>query len=84
VTVVNLSQQSESGDLLGGFKPVSVRTLALPMKEEFDDLFDRRFLQRRINNILTCWEDAWPRDNGRVQWFSGEKPYVWLRVLLGL
>jgi len=37
--VVNLSQQSEVGDLLGGFKPVNVRSLAIPLKEEFDDLF---------------------------------------------
>ena len=46
--VVNLSQQSGSGDLLGGFKPVSVRTLALPMKEEFDDLFESTF--SRVKN----------------------------------
>ncbi|KAE9368078.1 P-loop containing nucleoside triphosphate hydrolase protein, partial [Stipitochalara longipes BDJ] len=36
---VNLSQQSEIGDLLGGFKPVNVRSLAIPLKDEFDDLF---------------------------------------------
>ncbi|RDA90373.1 hypothetical protein CP533_5634 [Ophiocordyceps camponoti-saundersi (nom. inval.)] len=36
---VNLSQQSEAGDLLGGFKPVNVRSLAVPLKEEFEDLF---------------------------------------------
>ncbi|KJZ74088.1 hypothetical protein HIM_06537 [Hirsutella minnesotensis 3608] len=36
---VNLSQQSEVGDLLGGFKPVNVRSLAAPLKEEFEDLF---------------------------------------------
>ncbi|KAL2047257.1 hypothetical protein N7G274_001276 [Stereocaulon virgatum] len=40
LTVVNLSQQSEARDLLGGYKPVSMRALALPMKEEFDDLMD--------------------------------------------
>ena len=40
LTVVNLSQQSEAGDLLGGYKPVDMRALALPMKEEFDDLMD--------------------------------------------
>ncbi|RYP78469.1 hypothetical protein DL770_006888 [Monosporascus sp. CRB-9-2] len=39
LTVVNLSQQSEVGDLLGGFKPVNVRSLAVPLKEEFEDLF---------------------------------------------
>ena len=36
---VNLSQQSEVADLLGGFKPVNIRSLALPLKEEFEDLF---------------------------------------------
>ncbi|KAK7422363.1 AAA ATPase midasin [Neonectria punicea] len=36
---VNLSQQSEVGDLLGGFKPVNMRSLAVPLKEEFEDLF---------------------------------------------
>ncbi|KAK8101354.1 hypothetical protein PG999_011728 [Apiospora kogelbergensis] len=39
LVAVNLSQQSEVGDLLGGFKPVNVRTLAIPLKEEFEDLF---------------------------------------------
>ncbi|RDL37384.1 Midasin [Venustampulla echinocandica] len=39
LTAVNLSQQSEVGDLLGGFKPVNVRTLAIPLKDEFDELF---------------------------------------------
>jgi midasin len=38
---VNLSQQSEAGDLLGGFKPVSSRSLAVPLKEEFEDLFEK-------------------------------------------
>ncbi|KAI6712893.1 hypothetical protein JHW43_004547 [Diplocarpon mali] len=39
LTAVNLSQQSEVGDLLGGFKPVNIRSLAIPLKEEFEDLF---------------------------------------------
>ncbi|KAH8805649.1 P-loop containing nucleoside triphosphate hydrolase protein, partial [Xylogone sp. PMI_703] len=39
LTAVNMSQQSEVGDLLGGFKPVNVRSLAVPLKEEFDELF---------------------------------------------
>lgn len=36
---INLSQQSESSDLLGGFKPVNVRSIAIPLKDEFDSLF---------------------------------------------
>lgn len=39
LVAVNLSQQSEVGDLLGGFKPINVRNLAVPLKEEFEDLF---------------------------------------------
>ena len=41
LTAVNLSQQSEVGDLLGGFKPVNIRSFAIPLREEFDDLFAR-------------------------------------------
>ena len=41
LVAVNLSQQSESGDLLGGFKPISAQTLAMPLKEEFEDLFEK-------------------------------------------
>jgi midasin len=39
LVAVNLSQQSEVGDLLGGFKPVNARSLAVPLREEFEDLF---------------------------------------------
>jgi midasin len=36
---LNLSQQSEVSDLLGGFKPVNIRSITMPLKEEFEDLF---------------------------------------------
>ncbi|KAI1174155.1 hypothetical protein F4777DRAFT_406432 [Nemania sp. FL0916] len=39
LVAVNLSQQSEVSDLIGGFKPVNARSLAVPLKEEFEDLF---------------------------------------------
>ena len=50
--VVNLSQQSEVGDLLGGYKPVNVRALAVPMKDEFDDLFKNTFSVKRNQRYL--------------------------------
>ncbi|KAL8872970.1 MAG: hypothetical protein Q9174_001492, partial [Haloplaca sp. 1 TL-2023] len=72
--VVNLSQQSEAGDLLGGFKPVNMRALALPMMEEFTDLFESTFSakknQRYVEHVakaisknrwsraLTLWKEA--------------------------
>lgn len=41
--VVNMSQQSDSSDLLGGFRPVDARFLVKPLKTEFDLLFKRTF-----------------------------------------
>ena len=74
LVVVNLSQQSEIGDLLGGFKPVNMRVLAIPMKEEFEDMFGSTFSssknQRYIEHVtkaisksrwsraLTLWREA--------------------------
>ncbi|KAF2763346.1 midasin [Pseudovirgaria hyperparasitica] len=49
LVVFNLCQQSESGDLLGGFKPVNIRSLFIPLKDEFDELFGMTF-SRRTNN----------------------------------
>ena len=74
LTVVNLSQQSEAGDLLGGHKPVNMRALAMPMKDEFDELLELTFSSKRnqhyIDTIsksiargrweraLTLWQEA--------------------------
>lgn len=48
----NLSQQSESGDLLGGYKPVNVRSLVIPLKDEFDDLFDTTFSRKKNQRFI--------------------------------
>jgi midasin len=48
----NLSQQSEAGDLLGGFKPVNARSLMIPLKEEFDDLFEEGFSATKNQQFL--------------------------------
>ena len=52
LTVVNLSQQSEAGDLLGGYKPVNLRTIAVPILEEFEDLFNVTFSSKRNQNYI--------------------------------
>ncbi|KAJ5175879.1 Midasin [Penicillium canariense] len=53
LTVVNLSQQSESTDLLGGFKPVSIRTMAVPMLDEFIQLFELTFSAKKNQKFLS-------------------------------
>ncbi|KAG0168625.1 AAA ATPase midasin [Apophysomyces sp. BC1034] len=50
--VVNLSQQSDSSDLLGGFKPVDGKVLAIPLKEEFERLFERTFSVKKNAKFL--------------------------------
>lgn len=50
--VINLSQQSEASDLLGGFKPLSIQALAIPIKEEFDNLFESTFSSKRNQKYL--------------------------------
>lgn len=48
----NLSQQSESGDLLGGFKPQNTRSLIVPMKDEFDELFNATFSAKKNQKFI--------------------------------
>jgi len=38
-----MNQQSDSVDLLGGFKPVELRLVCAPLKEKFDSLFCATF-----------------------------------------
>ncbi|TPX38299.1 hypothetical protein SmJEL517_g00093 [Synchytrium microbalum] len=40
---LNLSQQSDSADLLGGFRPVEVNQLMLPLYDDFHELFVKTF-----------------------------------------
>lgn len=53
LTVVNLSQQSESTDLLGGFKPVNIRTMAVPMLDEFNQLFELTFSAKKNQRFIS-------------------------------
>ncbi|GMH22037.1 hypothetical protein Nepgr_023880 [Nepenthes gracilis] len=43
LTVLNLSQQSDIADLLGGFKPTDPQTLCIPLYMEFENLFSKTF-----------------------------------------
>ncbi|XP_048139451.1 midasin [Rhodamnia argentea] len=43
LTVLNLSQQSDIADLLGGFKPLSAHYVCIPLYKEFEELFSKTF-----------------------------------------
>lgn len=53
LTVVNLSQQSETADLIGGYKPVNLRSLAIPLVDRFHPLFDATFSVRKNQKFLS-------------------------------
>lgn len=61
----NLSQQSECGDLLGGYKPVNVRSLVIPMKDEFDMLFDTTFSRKKNQRFLEMLGKRMAKGNWR-------------------
>lgn len=60
LTVINMNQQSDSADLLGGYKPVDLKYVIRPIRTEFEGLFcsfynvekNKKFL----NHIETCYE----------------------------
>lgn len=50
--VQNLSLSTDTGDLLGGYRPVTMRQLILPCYEKFVDLFQRTFAQNSNEEFL--------------------------------
>lgn len=60
LVVLNLSQQSDSSDLLGNYKPVDMRDLMMPLHDQFESIFrrtydadsNRRFLDE-VTNLYT-------------------------------
>jgi midasin len=52
LTVLNMSQQSDSTDLLGGFKPIDILMLASPLKDRFSVLFEKTFSVKQNTAFL--------------------------------
>ncbi|KAJ0755641.1 putative von Willebrand factor, type A, AAA+ ATPase domain, midasin, midasin, AAA lid domain 7 [Helianthus annuus] len=52
LTVLNLSQQSDVADLLGGFKPMDAQFLCLPLYKDFETLFRRTFSSKDNESFL--------------------------------
>ncbi|XP_024535665.1 midasin [Selaginella moellendorffii] len=53
LTVVNLSQQSDAADLLGGFKPVEAQSVCLPLVETFNEIFTATFSLQKNKDFWT-------------------------------
>ncbi|XP_076652583.1 midasin [Halictus rubicundus] len=61
LVVINMNQQSESTDLLGGYKPLDFKLLILPIREEFEILFRSYFAiepnKKFLSHIGHCFEE---------------------------
>lgn len=57
--VINMSQHTDSTDLLGGFKPVELKFVINPVRREFEDLFCQTFSRVQnagfLNHVMTCY-----------------------------
>uniref|UniRef100_A0A670YR31 Midasin n=1 Tax=Pseudonaja textilis TaxID=8673 RepID=A0A670YR31_PSETE len=63
--VINMNQQSETADLLGGYKPVDNKLIWLPLRESFEELFAQTFSRKQnqtfLGHIQTCYRQKhWP------------------------
>ncbi|KAE9591036.1 putative cobaltochelatase [Lupinus albus] len=53
LTVLNLSQQSDVADLLGGYKPMDAQFVYFPLYKEFEDLFSKTYSKKGNEVFLT-------------------------------
>lgn len=60
LVVINMNQQSESADLLGGYKPVDFKYLITPTREEFEMLFRSYFAvepnRKFLEHVAACYK----------------------------
>ena len=58
---VNLNQQTECSDLLGGYKPVDIQHFINPAREKFEILFSKTFSMQDntkfLSHISTCYRN---------------------------
>ncbi|CAH2010078.1 unnamed protein product [Acanthoscelides obtectus] len=59
--VINMNQQSDSADLLGGFKPVDLKYVIAPVRREFEAVFSDYFKvepnRKYLANIALCFNN---------------------------
>ncbi|XP_061171072.1 midasin-like [Saccostrea echinata] len=61
--VINMNQQSDSSDLLGGFKPMDLKIIVKPVKEEFETLFCSTFSASENAKFLSHIQENFSRSN---------------------
>lgn len=61
LTVINMNQQSDTSDLLGGYKPVMISRIISPLRDQFESLFCQTFSRQQnaaflgmLHGMLFC------------------------------
>ncbi|CCE62256.1 hypothetical protein TPHA_0C01000 [Tetrapisispora phaffii CBS 4417] len=76
ITIINVSQQTESGDLLGGYKPVNSKSIAIPIQETFETLFSATFSMKKnerfYNLVHKCFNKGHWKNLARL-WKEAHK-----------
>lgn len=59
LVVVNMNNQSDIADLIGGYKPVDLNFVVSPLRNEFENLFARAFdvmkNEKFLGHIAKCF-----------------------------
>lgn len=62
LVVINMNNQSDVSDLVGGFKPVDLTYVMAPLRSEFEALFKQTFNvtknEKFLNNISVCYNQG--------------------------
>eukprot|EP00002_Diphylleia_rotans_P015670 TRINITY_DN3035_c0_g2_i1.p1 TRINITY_DN3035_c0_g2~~TRINITY_DN3035_c0_g2_i1.p1 ORF type:complete len:5322 (+),score=1048.10 TRINITY_DN3035_c0_g2_i1:101-16066(+) len=61
--VQNMSQQTDSMDLIGGFKPIDMKILCAPLVQEFDQLFQSTFSAKTNGRFLDAVHHQFQKQN---------------------
>ncbi|KAJ8774196.1 hypothetical protein K2173_009627 [Erythroxylum novogranatense] len=75
LSVLNLSQQSDVADLLGGFKPMDPQSICIPLYKEFVDLFSKTFSAKENDKLFAFLQKQLISKNWKTL-LSGFKKYV--------
>ncbi|KAG4304078.1 hypothetical protein PORY_002442 [Pneumocystis oryctolagi] len=59
LVIINMSQQTENTDLVGGFKPIDLKTVSVSLKNQFDHLFGIVFSVQKNSNFLEAVQKAY-------------------------
>uniref|UniRef100_A0A8D8Q4I7 Midasin n=1 Tax=Cacopsylla melanoneura TaxID=428564 RepID=A0A8D8Q4I7_9HEMI len=66
LVVINMNQQSDSTDLLGGFKPIDFKLKMKPLRDSFESLFRQTFPMHKNKTFMVKLSEYFSQSNWKV------------------